>query len=130
MKKLTLIIEKAEEGFWGRVEYDDNLITEEAPSVAALEESMHKLLFDFHQVPVGSVAFEYKYDLTELFDKFKEINVTKLADRAGLNQSLLRQYVSGAKYPSLEQAKKIEMAIHQLGHDLIKVQLTENTYQS
>jgi len=38
-----------------------------------------------------------------------------------VSENLLRQYASGNKYPSAEQAKKIELALHAPGKKLDKV---------
>ncbi len=40
------------------------------------------------------------------------------AKYAGMNATLLRQYAAGVKNPSLEQAKKIEKALHILADEL------------
>lgn len=43
------------------------------------------------------VQFEYKYDLQSFFEYFSFLNVSDVARRAGINPSLMRQYVSGVK---------------------------------
>ena len=58
------------------------------------------------------ITFEYKYDIASFFDYFDFINITKFAERAGINPSLLRQYKSGTtNYISESQMKKIETEI-------------------
>ena len=64
---------------------------------------------------------ELSYDLQAFFKEFKEIKISSLAESAEVNPSLLRQYASGSKYPSIDQAKKIEIAVHALAEKLNKV---------
>ena len=70
---------------------------------------------------------EKKYTLTEYHDKLsdilKEINVSSFARSIGMNESLLRKYKSGITKPSPKQLKRIESAIHELGHKMKKVKL-------
>lgn len=119
-----MIIEKAEEGFLGRVEYEDNLILEEAEGLNELEEKIKGALKKYHQLDTASVAFIYETDITALFEKFKFLKIATIADLAGLNQSLVRQYANGIKNPSENQAKKIQDALHRIGNDLINLQIT------
>ena len=123
--KVTMIVETGEGGFWGRVHYEDNLIAEFGETVGKLTDSMRQLLVDFHHLTAQAIEFEYQYDLTALFDSFGELNISKIAQRAGINPSLMRQYARAIKFPSPEQAKKIEIAIHQLGKELLAVHLTD-----
>jgi len=121
MKKILLIIEKDKGRLWGRVNYKNNLITDYAASIPALEKKMAKLLKDFHDVK--NVSFERSYDLTVFFDEFDFLKQSKIAELAGINPGLLRQYASGVKYPSVVQAKKIEEAVHELARELSAVSL-------
>lgn len=62
------------------------------------------------------------YDnLQAVFKEFRELKISSIAERAELNPSLLCQYATGNKYPSAEQAKKIESALHALGKRLDQV---------
>ncbi len=66
---------------------------------------------------------EFSYDLQAFFVEFDDLKSTGIARRAGINESLLRQYASGSKYPSEEQVKKIEDAIHTLAKRLQQVSI-------
>jgi len=122
-KKLTLTIERADGVLWGRTEYDDNLLVESSETQEGLEASLKTLLHDFHDLDPARVEFTIEYHLTAFFQEFDFLKITKIAELAGLNGSLLRQYVSGKKNPSSTQAQKIETAIHQLGDKLAGVHL-------
>lgn len=65
--------------------------------------------------------YQIKYDLQTLFEKFNIINKTALAEKAGLNASLLRQYSNGLAFASEKQKMKIENAIHEIGLGLLEV---------
>lgn len=123
MKKIPLIIERGEDAkLWGRINYDNNLVTDYANSIPALERKMKKLLKDFHAVS-EVVEFEHLYGVSVFFENFNFLKQTKIAELAGINSSLLRQYATGIKHPSPEQAKKIEIAVHKLAKDLESVSL-------
>lgn len=66
----------------------------------------------------------FKMDLASLFEWFSGI-LTKsgVSKITGMNQSLISQYVSGNKTPSSKQTKKIERALHNLGQELLEIEL-------
>ena len=119
--KLLLIIEKNNGKLWGRVNHRANLITDSATTIENLERRMRKLLKDFHDLK--SVEFDHSYDLTVFFEEYDFLKQSKIAELAGMNPGLLRQYASGVKHPSPEQAKKIEKAVHDLAKNLRSVSL-------
>jgi len=118
MKPIVLIIEKSQGELWGRVNYEDNLVIESAKNVEGLERKMKKLLKDFNDVDPKEVVFELQYDLSALFEQFSYLKITAIADKAGLNATLLRQYVTGIKHASPKQAQKVEDALHKIGREL------------
>lgn len=69
-----------------------------------------------------NITFEYKYDLPSFLNCYNYLNMTKLADKAGVNPSLMRQYKRG-QYVSEKQASKIQEAIHKIGRELLAVRL-------
>jgi hypothetical protein len=120
--KIPLIIERGDDKLlWGRVEYKGNLITDFGDSIPELEEKMKVLLWEFEEVYPEMVQFEYQFDIYALFQRFDFLKISNVAEHAGMNPGLLRQYVSGAKNPSEEQAKKIERTLHKLAQELQKV---------
>ncbi|HZE83156.1 MAG TPA: helix-turn-helix transcriptional regulator [Puia sp.] len=124
MKKVLLIIEKAGANeLWGRAVFDDNLITDMAPSMESLQKKMKKLLHDFHDLSSGKIEFDIAYDLTALFTEKKYLNLSEVAQQLGINRSLMAQYAAGKKFPSPERAREIEKAIHDLGRDLLSIKI-------
>ena len=124
MQHLLLTIEKSpDNNVWGSVIYDDNLLVDSAKSLDALEKKFRRLLHDFHDVNPKDVSFEHAYDLTSLFDNYKYLNISAIADKAGINPSLMRQYASGVKKTSPDTALKIERTIHSIAKDLLSVRI-------
>lgn len=64
---------------------------------------------------------EQKSELYAFFKSFPEINVSKLARRMGISQSLMASYICGVKKPSAERLKEIENAVRNLGQELSSV---------
>lgn len=118
MTTIELIIEKAARGFFGRALYKKDLIVAEATTIPKLQTQLKKLLKANHGLKPNEIDFDIKYDLTVLFEKLDYLKISNVARLANVNASLLRQYVSGVKFPSPAQALKIEEAIHQIGEEL------------
>lgn len=118
--KINLVIERQGTELWGRVSFNNNLITDTASSVAELETNLKKLLEDFEDVDRDAVEFIRSYDIYALFEHFDFLKISNVAKHAGMNPTLLRQYVSGAKNPSEEQAKRIEQTLHRLADQIKK----------
>jgi DNA-binding transcriptional regulator YdaS (Cro superfamily) len=124
MHKVLLIIEKGtDKDLWGRVSVDDNLIVDSAPSLEALERKMKKTLHDLHSLSPATIEFDIAHDLTAVFSEKTYLNLSVVAQKLGINRSLMAQYAAGTKFPSSERAHAIEKAIHELGRDLLKLQI-------
>lgn len=65
----------------------------------------------------------FEVDFQQFFTYYKVLNARFLADRIGMNYSLLSQYVRGKKKPSEAQAKRILEGIHQIGKELSEISL-------
>ena len=61
--------------------------------------------------------------VSHVFSQFPAINISKFAERAKINRSLLASYVCNEKKPETKNKKQIEAALHQLGKDLLAVKL-------
>ena len=119
--KVELIIERGDNDLSGRVTYNNNLIVDSGKTAKELEKRIKTLLHDFEDVDPETIEFEISYDVYALFKQFDFLNIGKVAQRAGINAGLLRQYASQVKHPSATQAKKIEDTIHQLAEDMSRV---------
>lgn len=119
--KPQLIVEKTGGELWGRVKIRGNLIVDSASSLDKLKNKMKGLIFDFEEVKVDD--FILSYDLTTFFNQYPFINITEIANKSGINCSLMRQYSIGYKFPSEERVKKIEDTIREIGRQLSKIKL-------
>lgn len=66
---------------------------------------------------------EFRFDITSLFEYYSMFNVSAFARYLGINDSLMRQYRSGAAQISDKQLEKIEAGIHRLGSELAALRL-------
>ncbi len=54
-------------------------------------------------------------------ETFEVVKIGAVAKEAGMNPTLLRQYLSGIKHPSTEQALKVQNALHRVAQRLLEV---------
>jgi predicted RNase H-like HicB family nuclease len=132
--KLNIIIEPGDGEIWGRIEATNLHLTTVGSSLEEVSQNLKDLIQDhienegkkqaiWQNIQLKDINFEYVYDLTQLFDVLSAVKINAIADLAGINQSLMRQYASGVKFPSLQQAQKIQAAVHQLGKKLLQVSM-------
>lgn len=134
-KQIEVIVEVKNGILWGIVENKGNFIpTPYGESVNDLKQNLKQLIEDYQKnegkndkfwskVHTDKMDIEISYDLQAFFKEFNEIKISALAETANLNPSLLRQYATGNKFPSAEQVKKIETAVHQLGKKLEQISI-------
>ena len=67
------------------------------------------------------IEFEYKFDLSALFNYFDFINTSKFAQYIGIDPSLMRHYKVGNTYISATQRKRIEDGIHSIAAELQQI---------
>jgi transcriptional regulator with XRE-family HTH domain len=122
---IPLIIERENKSglIWGRVEYQDDLLADSAKSLDELEVKMGTLLNKVSGIGSQEFRFDINYDLTAFFTEKNYLNLSAIAERTGINRSLLAQYASGIKFPSVDRADEIEKAINGFGHELTAVKL-------
>lgn len=123
-----------ENKFGARVKAPGFLFTTQGDSVPDVLENLRNLLADYfmhegktrvewQNIGTNEIVFKCEYDLTAFFEHFKELKISAIAAKAGMNTNLLQQYVSGNKRASESKAKKIEEAIHLLANELKQVSL-------
>lgn len=56
-------------------------------------------------------------------ETFAVVKVAAVAKEAGMNPTLLRQYLSGAKRPSREQVLRVQNALHRVARRLLDIRL-------
>lgn len=97
------------------------MLADSGNNVTELENKLKKLLQEFENIDPEIISFEPTYNVFALFQEFDFLNISKVAKYASINAALLRQYASGVKHPSLNQAKKIEETLHRLAAQMQKV---------
>jgi len=123
-KKITFIVEKTDTGFSaytneGSVFTTGKNITELMNN--ALEAT--QLFFEEGAVEVAQKDLKFEFDFQQFFQYYKVLNAKFLAEKIGMNASLLSQYVQGHKKPSAKQTEKILDGIHQIGQELSEINL-------
>lgn len=133
--KLEVIIEKGDGVLFGRIEgHKDYLPVTCADSLPEVLFNLRTLIKDhqkhegkndsfWKKVDAYKIRFDILYDVQAFFSEHEYLTASAVADKAGLNRGLVRQYKCGTKYPSLTQAKKIEAAIKQISAELNKIAL-------
>lgn len=128
--KTIALIEKGKDGTFGIFTPDINTtimgngatVTE---AKADFENSVKEIIssYDGEILPkeLQGIEFEYKFDIASIFDYFNWINVSKFANKIGINASLMRHYKSGDTYISEAQMLKIEEGLRNLGKELLSV---------
>jgi|SRR5688572_3496878 len=116
-----LIVEKADGELWGRAKINGNLIVDTATSLETLKKKIKSVILDFEEIEIDE--FEISYDLTSFFEQYPYLNISEIANKSGISQTMMRQYTAGNKFPSEERVSEIEKAIREIGKELTKVRL-------
>jgi predicted RNase H-like HicB family nuclease len=81
------------------------------------------LYFEDEKISITHKDISFEIDFKQFFQYYKVINSKYLADKIGMNPTLLSQYVQGHKKPSANQTEKILSGIHQIGQELSEINL-------
>ena len=66
----------------------------------------------------------FRFDTISLLNYYRKVFTNAALERmTGINQRQIQHYASGLKTPRPAQAKKIETAFHQLGSELLAIEL-------
>ena len=123
-KKITVIVEKTKTGFSA---YAANYpVGTTAQTVSELQSNILEALNlyfedDGYKVAKSNIALEI--DFQQFFQYFRILNAKHLAEKIGMNPTLLSQYVQGRKKPSPQQSEKIITGIQQIGKELAELRL-------
>lgn len=131
MKKIKIIIGRSKD-FYGAYAENVAKINGGGQTIEEVKQSVLDCIeivksFDDKNVPValkGEYELVWKFDVGSFLQYYKGIfSQTGIAKLTGINEKQLNHYASGLKKPRPAQAKKIEMALHKLGHELLSVEL-------
>jgi len=123
-KKITYTVEKTDTGFSAYA--NDHSIFTTGRTISELMNSAleaAQLFFEEEKVEVKQEDLRFEFDFQQFFQYYKVLNAKFLAEKIGMNASLLSQYVQGHKKPSPKQTEKILNGIHQIGQELSEINL-------
>ena len=132
MEKLKTIIEKGKDGYG--IYIPNTSINSFGETIEEAKQNLNSCIIEYvdlckeENIPYEEIfdneyKLIYKFDLSEIFNTYSVINVSKLAERINMNASLLRQYKNGITQASENQKKIIEQGLHNLGNELLSIQL-------
>lgn len=125
-KKIIMTVEKTNTGFSAYSQ--DYPIFTTGQSIPELINSAYEateFYFEEEKVKVETNDIKFEIDFNQFFKYYKVINAKFLAEKIGMNATLLSQYVSGTKKPSAKQTEKILNGIHQIGQELSGINLLQ-----
>jgi hypothetical protein len=123
-KKIKMIVEKTDTGFSAySVDYPIFTTGKSITDLISNAYEASNLYYADQQIKITQENVKFELDFRQFFQYYKVINSKFLADKIGMNATLLSQYVSGHKKPSEAQTEKILMGIHQIGQELADINL-------
>ena len=126
-KRITVIVEKTNTGFSAYA--PDYPIGTTGRSIIELQKNILEVLnfyFEDHGYEVSKSNIALQIDLKQFFQYYKVLNSRHLAEKIGMNPTLLSQYVQGRKKPSAQQSERIIHGIQQIGKELAELRLINN----
>jgi hypothetical protein len=124
--KIKVTIIKEDTGYSSSVIIGVNFIGTQGETYDELKSNILEavnLAFQEKQLVYSLEEIAFTLDLKSFFDFYKVINAKALSVRIGMNQSLLAQYISGKKRPSVHQTQRILKGVQQIGRELAEVML-------
>lgn len=122
--KLKVIVEKTGTGFSA---FSDKYgVYSTGKTITELTSNMveaFNLHFEDDHIEVGPNNIDLYFDLGLFFKHYPAINAKFLANKIGMNYTLLSQYIQGRKKPSAKQTEKIMKGIHEIGAELSELNL-------
>jgi len=123
-KKIKIIVEKTDTGFSA---YSDNypIFTTGRTIPELINNALESanLYFEEKKILLSPRNLHFEIDFKQFFQYYKVLNSKFLAEKIGMNPTLLSQYVQGHKKPSDMQTEKILLGIHQIGKELSEINL-------
>lgn len=125
--KVTVIVEKASDGryacymdetfeHFGLAGYGDTVAEAKSDLEVCYHEMKELEAEEGRDIP--RLEYIYKYDMQSFFNCFPFLNVSKVAERAGINPTLMRQYTCGAAKAGEKQYEKLRRAVREITAEL------------
>lgn len=128
MKANKFVVEKTDTGFSAYAEdFDKYPVATTGATITELKsnifEAINLLQEHNNQKGISKEQISIKLDLPQFFEYYKIINAKALAERIGMNQSLLAQYIGGQKTPSEKQIDKIFNGLKEAAKEILELEL-------
>jgi len=122
-KKIKIIVEKTKTGFSAYSE-EYPIFTTGRTIPELINNALEATQLNFEEeFEVTHENLKFEIDFAQFFQYYKVLNSKFLAEKIGMNPTLLSQYVQGHKKPSENQTEKILSEIHQIGQELSEMNL-------
>jgi hypothetical protein len=123
-KKINMVVEKTNTGFSAySEEYPIFTTSDSIPELVNSAYEAVNLYFEELEIVASVENVQFEIDFKQFFQYYKVLNSKFLAEKIGMNPTLLSQYVKGHKKPSSKQTEKILFGIHQIGKELSEINL-------
>ncbi len=125
--KANIVIETSNDGYFscymvesipdfGLLGYGSS-VQEAKDDLLSAYETIKEMLAEEGKV-APELNFVWHYDMKSFFDYFNFLNVSKVAERAGINPSLMRKYTSGVAKASDKQYLRLQKAVQEFSREL------------
>lgn len=125
-RKIKVIVENTKDGFSAYVDNDNMAVGTVGDTITELKKNMLEAInlhMEFHKLStIKQSDITYSFNLSGFFQQYKMINAKALAERTGMQQSLLAQYTTGRKLPGEAQVERIYKTVRAIGLELMSVQ--------
>lgn len=124
LTKINIVIEKTKTGFSAYA--SDYPIFTTGSNIAELlgnAQEASQLFFEKENKTIRKFKIQYELDFKQFFQYYRVLNAKVIAEKIGMNPTLLSHYVQGKKKPSLRQTERIINAIHEIGVELSTINL-------
>ena len=123
-KKIKMIVEKTDTGFSAySIDFPIYTTGKSITDLIGNACEASNLYYADQQIKITQQNLKFELDFKQFFQYYKVLNSKFLAEKIGMNATLLSQYVTGHKKPSEAQTEKILMGIHQIGQELAEINL-------
>jgi predicted RNase H-like HicB family nuclease len=122
--KVRIIVEKTNTGFSAFCrDYPVFTTGDNIPELMYNAFEAINFYFEDQNVEIAIEDLKFEIDFKQFFQYYRVINAKFLAEKIGMNPTLLSQYVQGRKKPSDAQTGKILEGIHRIGRELSEILL-------
>lgn len=121
-KKIKVLLEKTDTGF-SAYALSYPVYTTGSSMNELIDNCSEAFALCFEDERFDPSAISYEIDFKQFFQYYKVINSKVLAEKIGMNPTLLSQYVRGHKKPSPKQSRRILYGINKIGQELAEMSI-------